>query len=179
MNSVINNLAYKGEVTARLTKADSSPVTIHNVGYKALWDTLAKAVTGENISSDIPKTFNVFNVQRGSNNTIINESACLFHNIPFSGTVCGDTVSTDPNSSCARFTAMVTRGDRLAEIRNEAVLRMYSDRRDKNNKPIVLAEVWDTPDEPIKRTFNSVIDGVNAIYEWKMIFTNFPSISED
>ena len=178
MNSVTNNLAYKGEVTARLTKADSSPVTIHNVGYKALWDALAKAVTGGDISLDIPKTFNVFSVQRGANDEVIREQACLFHNIPFSGAVHGGIAGGDSSHSCARFTAMVTRGDRLVEIRDEAVLRMYSERRDENNKPIVLAEVWDTPDEPIKRTFNSVIDGVNAIYEWKMIFTNYPS-SED
>lgn len=173
MNNISNGIGYQGKVTVRLTKSDNNPIELHNVGYKALWDALAMAVTGYDVSSKVPSYFMVCS-KKGSLTENDEPADCLLSRIPFVGSVWGNAVEISGDSTAARFTAVVTKRDRRITINGNdiAVLRMYNDEGE------LLAEVEDNFEKDIARSHNSMITGVDAIYEWKMIFKNVAAASE-
>ena len=174
MNNVTNGIGYSGEVSVHLTKSNSKTINIHNVGYKSLWDTLAMAVTGYDISSRIPAEFSICS-RTGTSIDDYKYDDCLLSHVPFVGAVWGDVVEVKEDSTSARFTATVTKRDRRIKIPSNAtaVLRMF----DKSGN--LLAEVEDTFNKDIAKSHNSMITGVDAIYEWKMIFKNVSASTEE
>ena len=167
MNEIGNGIGYFGEVTAKLTKNDNLFARIHNSGTKHLWDTLAMAVVGMDISEKIPFNFCIYK-RKPIDDVRYDEESCLFSKILFLGSVWGDVVETSDDRTVARFTASVTARDRLSTINPSeiAVLKMF------NKDGELLAEIQDNIDRSIAAIHNSMITGVDAVYEWKMIFKN-------
>lgn len=167
MTELVNSIGYSGTVTARLSTSNSKKHFLHNAGCKALWNLLAMTVTGHDVSNNGPHYFSV--AKKLSSGKI---EECLLADIPFVGRVWGDTVSIDDNCTCARFTVTVTKNDRRLKINESetAILQMF------NRRGELLAQVFDNEDKAIARTHNSMITGVDAIYEWLMVFTNSPAL---
>ena len=166
MNQINNAIGYQGTVSAKLK--NSVPVHFHNAGHKALWDSLAMAIAGYDISNRRPRYFMVLSKTLGSEGFYYED--CLISKVPFVGAIWGNPVEVSDDSTSVRFTATVTYKDRRKTIdtsRNSvAVLRMY----DVNGN--LLAEVEDNINNDIASIHNSMITGVDAIYEWKMTFKN-------
>lgn len=169
MTEIINSIGYSGEVTVKLTTSTPSTFRIHNLGHKALWNMLAMSVAGYNVSNRTPKYFTIASrTGTGTETDPYKYQDCLYTQLPFLGTVWGDAVEINKNSTSAKFTVTVTFTNRRLNIRDNevAVLQMF------NNQGELLAEVVDSDDKIIAKTHNSMITGVNAIYEWKMTFKN-------
>ena len=172
MTEIINSIGYSGEVSVRLTRSKSKEFRIHNLGYKALWDLLAMCVAGYNVSEKAPKYFTVCSrTGTGTEEDPYKYQDCLLSQLPFIGTVWGDVVDQKSTSTSTRFTVTVTKNNRRLTVKDNetAVLRMF------NKKGEVLAEVVDNTDRVIAKSHNSMITGVDAIYEWKMTFKNVSS----
>ena len=165
MTELTNSIGYSGEVTVKLTNSKS--YHIHNLGHKALWNLLAMAVAGYDVSNNAPRYF-MISSRTGDGKP---DKPCLLSQLPFLGTVWGDVVDNRPDRTSTRFTVTVTKNNRIWTIKDGevAVLQMF------NRKGELLAEVVDTEDRVIAKSHNSMISGVNAIYEWKMTFLNVSS----
>ena len=168
-----NGIGYSGKVIAKLTNSNNIPVHLKNSGKKALWDTLAAAITGYDISQDCPYAFMV--AVAGTSTDNYERDFRLNRKIQFLGKVWGNIVSTDEYSTSARFTATVTVKDKLSGIGSgeTAVLLMYA----KSGK--LLAVVEDNDERDIARVHNSMIRGVDAVYEWILTFKNVSTPSAD
>lgn len=166
MNKINNSVGYEGEVSVRLSNSKDVPIHLHNAGFKPLWNALAKAMAGYDITSEVPTYFSVYS--RTESATGDDYQDCLYAHIPFVGTVWGDVVEKNEDSTSVRFTATVTKRDRRIKVPSGsvAVLRMFS------RSGELLAQVEDTIDKVIAKSHNSMITGVDAIYEWKMTFKN-------
>ena len=172
MTEVINSIGYSGEVTVRLGKNAEKSYKVHNLGHKALWDLLAMCVAGYNTSDKTPKYFSIVSRPKSvDTNDRSKDQDCLLTQLPFLGTVWGDIIDTKPESTSARFTVVVTKNNRRLTIKDNeiAVLQMY------NTRGELLAEVIDNFNRDIAKSHNSMITGVDAIYEWKMTFRNVSS----
>lgn len=163
MNRFENSISYRGEVTARLS-VDSDPVikTLKNAGLPELWKVLAMTMAGVNVSTKIPKYFNI--VDR-SGNTDRNK---LYRKIVLSGIVYDSDKSDTDNSIISwntTFKAVVTKSDRSSTISNKAVIQLC------DSEGFALAEIEDS-DGQLATIVNDICDGVDAIFEWKMTFSN-------
>lgn len=167
MNKINNSVGYQGEVAVKLSNSKDIPIYLHNAGFKPLWNALAKAMAGYDITSEVPTYFSVYS-RTGSPDTGYDYQDCLLSHIQFVGTVWGDIIEKKEESTSVRFTATVTKRDRRITVKpgEVAVLRMFS------RSGEILAEVEDTIDKVIAKSHNSMITGVDAIYEWKMTFKN-------
>lgn len=166
MVNLSNGIGYSGYVNASLSDSEKIPIYLKNAGCKPLWDALAMAITGYDITNKKPHYLMVGKKRPGD----LDIQPCLYRKIPFQGKVYGDVVSNDPNSTTARFTATVTRNDRIQKINNNygdiAYLIMYS------LEGKVLATVKDNEQNTIATVHNSLITGVDAVYEWNLVFKN-------
>ena len=174
MTEVINSIGYSGEVTVKLTRSDAHTYHIHNLGCKALWDLLAMTVAGYYVPDKVPKYFSIASRPAGATDRSKDQD-CLLSQLPFLGTVWGDVVEQDDLSTSTKFTVTVTKNNRRLTIKeNEvAVLQMF------NRKGELLAEVIDNDNKVIAKSHNSMITGVDAIYEWKMTFKNVTSVKQE
>mgnify|MGYP003292341540 CR=1 FL=1 len=172
MTEIINSIGYSGEVTVRLSNSSECAGKLHNAGFKALWDLLAMSVAGYNVAEKAPKYFTIASrTGNGTDDNPYRYQDCLLSQLPFLGTVWGDVVEQSESSTSARFTVTVTKNNRRLSIRDNetAVLQMF------NRRGELLAEVEDNSKRDIARSHNSMITGVDAIYEWKMTFRNISS----
>lgn len=167
MTEVNNLIGYSGEVTVRLGTSKNHSYKIHNLGYKALWDLLAMCVAGYDVTEKIPKYFAIARRPLNAQDRSRDED-CLLSQLPFLGTVWGDIVDNKSDSTSTRFTVTVSKNNRRLSITDDyiAVLQMF------NRKGELLAEVLDNDNKYIAHSHNSMITGVDAIYEWKMTFKN-------
>lgn len=168
MNKLNNSVGYQGEVAVRLSNSKDIPIHLHNAGFKPLWNALAKAMAGYPIADEVPTYFSVYKRTGSPDTGGYSYEDCLLKHIQFVGPVWGDAVEKKEESTSVRFTVTVTKRDRRITVDSNsvAVLRMFS------RSGEVLAEVEDNIDKVIAKSHNSMITGVDAIYEWKMTFKN-------
>lgn len=162
MTKIINSIGYEGRVSAKLTMSPDEEVHLKNAGLKPLWDLIASVMCDDEIENRRPK---YLMVAKKCNDGSIKD--CLLSRIKLSGALYGDQVEISDVSTSARFTATVTKADRMLIISayETAILRMLS------HDGSVLAEVEDI-DGQLAKIHNGMITGVNATYEWIMTFTN-------
>lgn len=167
MAKIFNSIGYEGTVVGKLTNSNEIGMCLHNAGLKPLWNLFAMAVCGYEVLNKRPRYLMISKKLKGPGGEEIYED-CLSSRIPFVGIVWGDAVEVSSNSTSARFTATVTKADRIRTIpvTETAVLRMSSLDEDE-----ILAEVEDV-DGQLAKMHNSMMTGVNATYEWIMTFTN-------
>ena len=155
-------IEYSGGVTAKLSVHNSNGYHFKNNGRELLWELLARAVTGNKIESIIPKSIGIY--QKEDNDYI----SLTYSPIPIYGKVWGDVVSRDANSCSARFsaTSIYTNKKKEASDTGKVVLRLLTEAEE------VLAEVEDDSTETLKNIHNSVMPGIDALYEWQLTFRN-------
>lgn len=161
-NTEIGNLiGYSGHVTASLSvNGSTKKIALLNSGTKYLWDTIALAFAGGDISARIPKYFDIVDN---------NSTSLLLGKIMFRGVVWGDVVSDSENYSSVRFTATVTSADKRTNKTNSGCkLRMYGQSNRSNE---YLAEIKDS-NNILQDLYNAIDVGSNAIFEWELRFQN-------
>lgn len=160
--SLGNYVGYSGKVKVSLScNGSTREVLLTNSGTKTLWNTIAKALAGYNISNEVPKYFDMVD----SNGTSL-----LINKILFRGTVWGEEVDNSTESTSVRLTATVTSTDKLLSTLSggrQCNLRMYS-ASGKNH----MAQISDTQDGVLRELYNTINVGTNAIFEWTLTFSN-------
>ena len=163
-NALIGNqIGYSGQVRASLSVNGSKvQVALVNSGTKYLWDTIAMAFAGHDISTRIPRYFDIVDN---------NSTSLLIGRVMFRGTVWGDVVSESDKYSAVRLTAIVTSADkRVSRATAGCNLRMYSVSAKSNE---YLAEIKDKDSEKkLTELFNAIDVGSDAIFEWELHFQN-------
>ena len=166
-----NSFTYEGVVNIKLKRNGKVyALNIHNTGTKLLVETIAKALSGTNVTENIPKYLTFIcgekNLETGEYITV---SKLLRNKIPFVGKVYGDVAKTDKmneNSSCLLLSATISAADvNPVNISNNKQLRML----DSNDN--ILATI-DNKNELLNTLYDSLKDGTDAIIEWRMIFSN-------
>jgi hypothetical protein len=121
-------------------------------------------MTGQDISSYAPRYFNIVKRKLGEP-----DENALLRKVKLTGITYDNSVDGDGNvvSWNTNFTAVVTKSDKSGKIDSSqtAVLQLC------NLDSEVLAEICDM-DRKLANIFNNVAVGVDAVYEWKMIFSN-------
>ena len=156
-----NHISYSGKVKASLSVNGSKvQVALLNSGTKYLWDTIAMAFAGGDISNRIPKYLDIVDN---------NSTSLLLGRVMFRGIVWGDVVTDSDKYSAVRFTATVTSADkRNTRASSGCHLRMYSVSARSNE---YLAEIKDS-DNRLAELYNSIDVGSDAIFEWELHFQN-------
>ncbi len=164
-----STIEYSGGVTARLSIHNSNGYHFKNNGKELLWELLARSVTGNDISSIVPKSIGIY--QKDGNK----EVSLTYAPIPIYGKVYGDVVSKDENSCSALFSATATHANRKLPATGEVTLKLLTASED------VLAEVKDDSNKTLQNIHNAMIPGIDALYEWKLTFRNaqYTEDSED
>ena len=168
-SSVTNKVSYAGTVTAKLVNKNNQVLfKAKNAGLKPLWNAIAKALAGYDVSRDIPKWFSITQLIGARH-----EPAC--RRVPFVGTVWGEAVGGEgidnENSTSVLYTAVLTKADLLYRslTSNEIKLNMFNANGEALAE-ILLIEDVDTAD--IKTVFSNVSPGVDAVVEWRMQISN-------
>lgn len=175
-SNIINNIGYTGSVNVRLSTSNEVFAQLKNSGKKPLWNALAMAMAGYDISNNRP--YSLMIGQKNANDGS-NYEDCLIRRIPFLGTVWGDPVDVDNESTSVRFTAIVSKSDKQIsrpKSGNILVLRMYSIAGTDDDE--FLAEIEDV-NNVLKNSYSNIITGVDAIFEWILKFENKTSTESD
>lgn len=165
---ISNSFTYEGKINIKLkNKNKTFTLKVHNEGTKFLADTIAKALSGANISENIPRYLSFICGEKDEKGNINSPESLLTSNIPFIGKVYGDMARTSDmpeNWGCLLLSVTISATDRLLKINTpNKQLRMIS------SDGTLLAYIED----PILDTlYDSLKDGTDAIIEWRMIFAN-------
>lgn len=157
-SNIKDGVGYSGNVVIRMSNSKSRRVLeLKNNGKKALWNMLAKAVLGIDVSSRIPRYLDMIS----SSGTSL-----LFRRIPFTGSVYHDTDGKKDYSTSTVFVAALTSENKKissGEV-GDVTMRMV------NSANEVLAEI--NGSSALGSIYKNVVPGVDAIIEWEMMFMN-------
>ena len=158
-----NKIEYAGELTVSLKSGDNIiPHKFKNAGCKPMWDALAKAMAGYDISKDRPRYIDVVSADD-------NKWSLMVAPVPFVGVVWGMDVNSSPTSTSVVYTATVTAGEKLFDSTTACTLLMLNHRGEvmATIEHVELTNIW-----------NALGPGVDLIFEWELIFSNKEAIKK-
>lgn len=159
MNTI--DFSYKGTVKIQIKskKHNLSPYYFSNNGKKAFFDTITRALCGENVVDELPYYLDVYTYD--SNGNVI--GSLLRHPLTFSGTVWGAPAGATSDNGCVLYKTLITKDD-LGYI-NAA-----------NNTEIVLLSrtkeiLCGVTDNELK-WMSEITDSADALVLWTLQFSN-------
>lgn len=169
---ISNSFIYEGKINIKLkNKEKSYTLKAHNTGTKLLVNTIAKALSGANISENIPRYLDFIYGEKENGEYKNKPTSILKSIIPFTGKVYGDVAKTpelaqDENCSCLLLSATISANDRhVVQNAPNKQLRMLN----SNQEALAIIE---NKDNLLDLLYESLKDGTDAILEWRMIFSN-------
>lgn len=162
-----DSIGYSGRVTVRLSVHNSNGYHFKNEGKKLLWNLLARAVTGNDVSAIQPKSIGIFQKVADGDDILL-----TYTPIPIYGKVWGDVVSISEDSTSALFSATASYSDRKQLATGKVILKLLTATDE------VLAEVEDI-DDMLKSIHNAMIPGIDAVYEWQLVFKNISTEKQE
>lgn len=156
------DVAYAGQVQMYVeTNGGRIEVCEHNSGTKVLWNTLARAILGQDVKGSVPKYIDIVYPDTGT--------SLLFRRLPFSNVVMGDLAEKNKQKSdthtSVRLSAVL-----MNEYKTQSSAIGTLQLRMLNNNNEVLAKI-DSP-SALSDIYTSVVPGVNAVIEWTMTFSD-------
>lgn len=177
----MSNVNYSGIATLSL---DGEVVaTIKNRGTRELGVLITKALAGYNISTEVPKFFNIqINETTDSDGNPVWVNL-LNRNLPFTGityTVADELTKTnyigDLSLKCIgdlSLNCIIMSTDKLTpSVSENAKLRLCI----LNSLGTILAEIIE--DNTLTKLFNDIVEGTDCIVNWDMSFYNSPDTVE-
>lgn len=157
-SQITNSIVYSGELTVKLKSGNNLMLyTMKNAGHKPLWDTMAKAFAGYNVTAELPRYIEVVLQNEGLNSATVAP-------VPFTGVVYGDVVEKSETSTSVLYTAIITAADKLRSSDSYGYqLHML------NSHGQILASIQH---ESLKGVWDAISPGIDAVFEWKLIFSN-------
>ena len=129
-----------------------------------MWDALAKAMAGYDISNDRPRYIDVVRADD-------NKRSLMVAPVPFVGVVWGMDVNSSSTSTSVMYTATVTAGEKLFNLEAPDCTLLMLNHRGEVMATIEhgkLADIW-----------NALSPGVDLIFEWELIFSNKEAIKNE
>lgn len=166
LNNLItdNNVSYQGDVTLTIkNNCGTYKLPVKNRGTAHLFNTITRALCGQDISDDRPYYINMI-CKRIDGSTV---ELLTNRYVPITGQGYDNRVNSD-NSSSVILNALILPSYKAFKIdlaeEDKIYLNLYS--RDKSN---ILADV--TGDTLID-AYNALQDGSEIVVNWKMTFSN-------
>lgn len=165
---VSNSFTYEGEVSFKLKRNNKLyTINTHNAGTKFLVDAIAKALAGNDITSNLPKYLDFIYTFTNDGEEQIGK--LITSPTPFTGIVWGDAASVetlDNNTSCLLLSATIAATEKLT-VAIEEVDSIQLCMKSLNGD--ILAYI---KDDVLKDLYQSLTDGTDAVIEWRMLFKN-------
>lgn len=165
---ISNSFTYEGKVDFKLQKNGKLySIQTDNEGTKYLLDVISKALSGQDISKDIPKYIDFICIDNNGE-----ELSLINHLVPITGAVWGalacENTEIDINSNgCLLLSGNIEATNKISisenDYNNEFQLCLCS--ATKNKLAIIQ-------NESLKNLYLSLTEGTDAIIEWRMVFTN-------
>ena len=168
-----NSFTYNGKVSFKLKRNGREySLYTHNEGTKYLWDTVTKALAGQNVSDRVPRYIDFEYVLKEIVDTKEKEvpHSLITEPIPFTGIVWGEMAQevTSEHNGTLMLTAVITANDKLSvDTSNPSITRLQLTMKSKEGRTLATVS-----DDSLYDLYNSLTEGTDAVIEWRMIFKN-------
>jgi hypothetical protein len=164
-NMIENSIAYSGELTVSLSDGKSTKTFFKNSGLYNMWNLLAYAVAGKAAYHSLPTKFCIYKRVAGAE-----DSPMLYSPIKVTRISINDATDGDSYASVS-MTIVVTSHDRCGKFSVANDNPVMVAKLVNSTGEIAFAEIVDN-DGKLRSIHDNMLPGIDAIYEWKLIFKN-------